>query len=958
MDHQQTPDSPGEVTPPAPNGDGSAEEPQPSLRSWLVTNGVTLLLVASAIVAIYVYLGPEWMWNVGKVVLGLGFVVFIHELGHFLVAKWCDVHVQTFSIGFGPALPWCSYKWGETTYKLAMIPLGGYVKMVGEGGESEEGEDDPRSFKNKTVGQRMAIISAGVVMNLILGAICFVIAFKAGVQQHIGAVGFTEIGGPAWTKGVRSDWQFERVESVEHPAFDDIRMAVMTTSSGESLPFVFKPSANASPENYVALTIEPRKMEGEPNPVIGVGEAVDLKLLSSKDLKELDDSMTVPVRRNSSAAAARALDLNPGDIVLATTNPDRPDDADALDNLPPPSGGELFNSAALGDRLRRRMDKIVRLKVRQSGEEKILTLKPGTGFQCEDTIVGTSDPDSHDPFKTLALPIDTFHYQGGNHPDYFEFLRRMSRLAGRGIVIQVQRKDAPEGSTVNLFVPPEYNRVLAGVRMEMGQVVGIREQSSADSGGIKKEDIIREIKLSAGDDSVRFVAHPSEDDKKDPKFRQLDPMRLRDQLRAWVKERPDVLAAITVRRAVPEEKIGDGTATLTDLAWDNSWRYDEELPSGHYSALSIPELGIAYQVKAEIADVPAWTPLTEEALQALLAASLENSVLARFAGLKEKQFSSRDEFEKEVSKILQEEKAATEKLLERLKPLKDKKFFARKEFLDEVAQIVGKDNMPEFEKLLLQHVVDTGSPTARGLRRGDLILSINILKPSKESGKPEYAKKPFDLRKKEEKNADPEPRWGYVHHDLLQGAPFDAVRLLVRHPTSGEEQEIELDLTPDRDWPVSDAHDTRGVLIIMPAMTLTRADGLGEALHMGMRYTWRMVLQTYLGLRSFITGRLSVKDHLGGPIDIGYAAFKTAERGTWADFIRLLGMISVNLAVVNFLPIPILDGGHMVFLIYEKLRGRKPSETVRAAATWVGALVLVGLMALAIGLGVYRHYPN
>src|SRR6478672_5312238 len=83
------------------------------------------------------------------VAVGLGLVIFIHELGHFLAAKWCDVHVETFSIGFGPALPGCSYKWGETTYKLALFPLGGYVKMIGEGGENDEEDTDPRSYKNK-----------------------------------------------------------------------------------------------------------------------------------------------------------------------------------------------------------------------------------------------------------------------------------------------------------------------------------------------------------------------------------------------------------------------------------------------------------------------------------------------------------------------------------------------------------------------------------------------------------------------------------------------------------------------------------------------------------------------------------------------------------------------------------------------------------------------------------------
>src|SRR4029077_12308020 len=92
-----------------------------------------------------------------QVVIGLGLVVFIHEFGHFVVAKLCDVHVQAFSIGFGPALAGCRFRWGETTYLIGCFPLGGYVKMVGEGATTKEGETDPRSFKNKPVYQRMAI---------------------------------------------------------------------------------------------------------------------------------------------------------------------------------------------------------------------------------------------------------------------------------------------------------------------------------------------------------------------------------------------------------------------------------------------------------------------------------------------------------------------------------------------------------------------------------------------------------------------------------------------------------------------------------------------------------------------------------------------------------------------------------------------------------------------------------
>src|SRR5207244_2214112 len=145
--------------------------------------------------------GPESLWRIAKVLLGLGFVIFVHELGHFLVAKWCDVHVQTFSIGFGPAIPGCSFRRGETLYKIAWFPLGGYVKMVGEGTE-EEDDNDPRSFKNKSVWQRMAIISAGVLMNVLLGLVCFIFVYRThGVERPPAEVDQVDTGSRVWVKG-------------------------------------------------------------------------------------------------------------------------------------------------------------------------------------------------------------------------------------------------------------------------------------------------------------------------------------------------------------------------------------------------------------------------------------------------------------------------------------------------------------------------------------------------------------------------------------------------------------------------------------------------------------------------------------------------------------------------------------------------------------------------------------
>ncbi|MGD0542590.1 MAG: site-2 protease family protein, partial [Tepidisphaeraceae bacterium] len=186
--------------------------------------------------------------------LGLGFVIFFHELGHFLAAKYCDVKVEQFAIGFGPAvLAWRKglgfhrgtttpvydriieehfasgqpaqrgheYRTpiseaqaraigarlgiGETEYRLNWVPLGGYVKMLGQDdlrpGATAE---DPRAYNRKSVGARMLIVSAGVIMNVILAAIGFMIVFMIGYPVPPATVGGVVSMSPA-ARATRAD---------------------------------------------------------------------------------------------------------------------------------------------------------------------------------------------------------------------------------------------------------------------------------------------------------------------------------------------------------------------------------------------------------------------------------------------------------------------------------------------------------------------------------------------------------------------------------------------------------------------------------------------------------------------------------------------------------------------------------------------------------------------------------
>lgn len=177
----------------------------------------------------------EWVLSVLFAIAGLGLVIFLHEFGHFAVAKWCNVYVERFSIGFGPIL--LGWKWGETEYALSAIPFGGYVKMLGQDDAdpsqmtSEEIAADPRSYVAKNVLQRMAIISAGVTMNVITAVLFYIIAFGFGVESVPPTIGVVSPGLPAWQSGVRRGDVVERLNGRTITSFQDLALHVAVSDS-------------------------------------------------------------------------------------------------------------------------------------------------------------------------------------------------------------------------------------------------------------------------------------------------------------------------------------------------------------------------------------------------------------------------------------------------------------------------------------------------------------------------------------------------------------------------------------------------------------------------------------------------------------------------------------------------------------------------------------------------------
>jgi regulator of sigma E protease len=146
----------------------------------------------------------------------LGVLVFVHEAGHFLAAKWAGIYVHRFSLGLGAPIPWLTRRRGETEYSISWLPLGGYVKMASreedsaaamlEGGESTAAVPPDRVFEAKPVWKRIVVILAGVTMNALLAWVIFVgLAYKNGRQVNpittVGAVDTT--GLPAGAAALR-----------------------------------------------------------------------------------------------------------------------------------------------------------------------------------------------------------------------------------------------------------------------------------------------------------------------------------------------------------------------------------------------------------------------------------------------------------------------------------------------------------------------------------------------------------------------------------------------------------------------------------------------------------------------------------------------------------------------------------------------------------------------------------
>ena len=436
------------------------------------------------------------------VALGLGFVIFIHELGHFLLAKWNGVKVLKFSIGFGPAL--LKIRRGETEYALSALPLGGYVKMLGEAMEDDAKTDDPRAFANRPVLGRMAIIAAGVLMNLAFGVCCFTIVSMRGTYENPPILGGVVAGSPAYKAGLRAGDEVVSLDGSREFSYGELARTVALSGAGRSIRLVVRRPGVEAP---IAIEVAPARATGDPNPTIGINSAADLTL---------DEDM--PFRAPPGMAGGAAVKWPKGaNRVLAVGpagGPSRPlAEAEDLDRelarlrgvpveftagpAPAEPGAEPTKTADGPVKVVVPPNRVVDLGMRLT-PGPILAFRPGSpgekaGLRVGDTVVAVDGREDYDPMRLPSLAADAA--DAGRDLEL-----RVSRADGAGKASAATLRVRPDGSPPwPEPVRPREPLSVPGLGLAMTvlpRVAGVDPGGPADRAKIRPGALLRSVTLS------------------------------------------------------------------------------------------------------------------------------------------------------------------------------------------------------------------------------------------------------------------------------------------------------------------------------------------------------------------------------------------------------------------------------------------------------------------------------
>ena len=464
-------------------------------------------LISLLVIILFAYLVLTHLTIFGNILLvmiGFGAVIFIHELGHFTAAKLSGIKVEAFSIGMGPILIGLSRcqggykirilpglinnedeespqggicftipaktKAGETEYRISLIPFGGFVKMLGQDDIGQvEKSDDPRSFSNKPVGARFAVIASGVFFNAISAVLLFIITFMIGIQFPPAIVGGVAEGSSAAKAGLKAGDEIIEIDGRSKDLdFRDIMFAALLSDWAQEVPFKVKHEDGSVEQVYLTA----KKMDSDPMRKFGISWPYSLEIAEVSD----------------ATALTKATKLQPGDRIISVNGEDveyywqfeeiiqtaffptvsmltqRPNDANEAPELietkiplawPVDTGSGLANVCSIVPRLRV-------YAVSQPNEHT----DDGILFKLRALLAKTGISQESEKYVLALEPNDIIISAGDvNFPTYHELGKVTTEHEGKDLPMTVlRRNDSGDEELVDITVKPmkKGERVIIG----------------------------------------------------------------------------------------------------------------------------------------------------------------------------------------------------------------------------------------------------------------------------------------------------------------------------------------------------------------------------------------------------------------------------------------------------------------------------------------------------------------
>ncbi len=359
-------------------------------------------------------------------ILGVAFLIFVHELGHYLACRLTKTRVETFSIGFGPRL----FGWEQLPdqarrftvgrrrldpaehamdFRLAAVPLGGYVKMAGEN-PGEGRSEAPDEFPNRPMWARVFIISAGVIMNVLAAVALYTIAFAGNVTQEPPIVGALDPSGAAWEAGLEPG---DRIVSIKgQPVYSFTEMKMETVFLGTDGDADIE--VERGPDRFT-VQVRPRYNEEQGAVLLGIGAAADLTITQGDKQVHVGPTDVVRVAGIETRGGRAAYDLLQAALAASA---DGGVEIQVLDDEP------VTFSYPLGSDLPPAATPIYKIGVEPYYQAKVSfvrgaaasVLKPGDVLLAAETPQGREPLESTSDYETLPFraPIEKLRVRRGD----------------------------------------------------------------------------------------------------------------------------------------------------------------------------------------------------------------------------------------------------------------------------------------------------------------------------------------------------------------------------------------------------------------------------------------------------------------------------------------------------------------------------------------------------------------